>query len=86
MSRDLPMHEHSPSSLDPVVNEIIASGEMLKDVLLYRIFHVNNEMFDIFRQILAVFKWENGYNVGDTSLFQRIFLLEVIYSGFGLSN
>lgn len=72
------MHEHSSSSLDPIVNEIIASGEMLKDVLLYRIFHVNNEMFDIFGQILAVVKWENGYNVGDTSLFQRIFLFEVI--------
>lgn len=56
LSRDLPMHKHSPSSLDPVVNEFIASGEMLKDVHLFRIVHVNNEMFDIFRQIFVVFK------------------------------
>lgn len=54
LSRDLPMHKHSPSSLDSVVNEIIASGEMLKDVHLFRIVHVNNEMFGIFRKILAV--------------------------------
>lgn len=76
LSRDLPMHNHTPSSLDPVVNEFIALGEILKDVHLYRIVDVNNEMFDIFRQTLPVFKRENGYNVGDTSLFQRIFLLE----------
>ena len=67
-------NEDTPSSLDPVVNEIIGSGEILKDVLLFRIFHANSEAFDIFRQILVVFRREDGYNMGDTSLSQRIFL------------
>lgn len=76
MSRDIPMHKHSPSTLDPVVNEIVASGEMLKDVHLFRIVHVNNEMFDILRQTFVGFKREDRYNVGDTGFFQRMFLLE----------
>lgn len=74
--RDLPMHKHSPSSLNPLMNEIIASGEMLKDVHLFWIIHANNEMFGIFRQVLVVLKRENGYNVGDTGNFQIISLPE----------
>lgn len=87
LSRDLPMHKHSPSSLNPLMNEIIAWGEMLKDVHLFGIIHANNEMFGIFRQVLVVvLKRENGYNVGDTGDFQIISLPEGTYSGFGLSN
>lgn len=73
LPRDLPMHKHSPSSLNPLMNEIIASGEMLKDVHLFWIIHANNEMFDTFRQVLVIFKGEDGYNVSDTGHFQIIF-------------
>lgn len=76
------MHKHSASSLNSLMNEIIASREMLKDVHLFWIIHANNEMFGIFRQELVILKRENGYNVGDTGHFQIIFLPEGIESGF----
>lgn len=62
------MHKHTPSPIERILDESIASGEVFDQIVVVHIVDLDHEMFEIFEQVVLQWPPQNGQNVRDTGV------------------
>ena len=62
------MYEHAPSAIKSFLDERIADGKVLDDVLFRQVIDLNEEMLDMDGKVSMKRRTEDGDNVGDVGL------------------
>lgn len=75
--KDLPVNQDTASSVEPILDELVAGFEVLEQVFIINIVH----LYDFVRKVLEklLVQWELQYrkDMGDAGRFQRFFTAQI---------
>ena len=69
----LPMNQYACSAMQPLLDEGVAGGKMLNDVLVFDVIDLDDVMLEMGKEMVIERQSQDGYYMSDVGLGQGIF-------------